>query len=110
MNLGSQKCVPCEGSAKPLVGAEINKYLELLKTPWVVIDNLKIKKEFKFSNFRKAIAFVNQVSVLAESEGHHPDIQIHYNKVVLEFSTHAINGLSINDFVMAFKIDSLKID
>lgn len=71
-------------------------------------DFKKIYREFKFNNFKEAMEFVNQVASLAESEGHHPDIYIHHwNKVRLELSTHAIGGLSENDFIMAAKIGSL---
>ena len=67
-----------------------------------------ITKEFQFKNFVEAMKFLNQVAALAEEEGHHPDIHIHYNKVSLDIWTHAIDGLSENDFILAAKIDNLK--
>lgn len=65
----------------------------------------KITKKFKFKNFKEAMAFINKVAELAESEGHHPDIFIFYNRVKFELSTHAIGGLSENDFILAAKIN-----
>ena len=88
--------------------AEVKKYLAELKTPWEVLDGKKIKREFKFKDFKEAIGFVNKVAALAESEGHHPDIHIFYNRVVLELTTHAVGGLSENDFILAAKIDQLR--
>lgn len=74
---------------------------------WILDDtSTKISKEFKFSDFIGAINFVNLVADIAEEEGHHPDIHIFYNKVRLELSTHAIGGLSENDFILAAKIDA----
>ncbi len=68
----------------------------------------KISKEFIWNNFVEAIQFVNKVADIAEAEGHHPDIHIHYNKVTIELWTHAIGGLSENDFILAAKIEALK--
>lgn len=67
-----------------------------------------IIKEFQFKNFVEAMKFVNRVADLAEEEGHHPDIHIHYNKVRFDIWTHAIDGLSENDFILATKIDALE--
>jgi 4a-hydroxytetrahydrobiopterin dehydratase len=68
-----------------------------------------IKKSFKFKDFKDAIGFVNKVAEIAEDEGHHPNISIFYNRVELELYTHAIKGLFENDFIMAVKIDEIKI-
>ena len=109
VELKNKKCVPCEGGVPPLTPGEIEKYQKELKTSWEVVENKKIKKEFVFKNFKQAMAFVNEVADLAEFEGHHPDIYIFWNKVTLELSTHAIKGLSENDFIMAAKIDSVEV-
>jgi len=75
---------------------------------WAIVENgKKIAKEFAFKNFKEAMAFINNVADLAESEGHHPDIHVFYNKVTFELWTHAIGGLSDNDFIMAAKINHL---
>jgi len=70
-------------------------------------DFIKIWREFTFEDFRGSLEFVNKVGELAESEGHHPDISIKWNKVLLELTTHAVAGLSLNDFILATKIDAL---
>ena len=85
--------------------SEIEKHLKELNG-WALEDK-KIHKLFAFKNFKEAMIFVNKVAEIAESEGHHPDISIHYNKVDIVLWTHAIGGLSLNDFIIAAKIDSL---
>ena len=106
-DLHDKKCVPCEGGILPLGENEIASYLSQLKLEWQVVSNKRIKKEFKFKNFKGGIVFVNKIAALAENEGHHPDICIFYNRVRIELWTHAINGLSENDFMMAAKIEDL---
>lgn len=106
--LTEKKCVPCEGEVQPFTGVQIKEYLSQLQTEWEVLAFRKIKKQFKFKNFKEAIAFVNKIAELAEQEGHHPDIRIFgYNNVEIELSTHAIGGLSENDFILAAKIEQL---
>ncbi len=105
--LKDKKCVPCEGDIEPLKREEFEKYLEQVKD-WQVIDDVQLLREFRFENFKDVLEFVNKVAKVAEKEGHHPDIYIHdWNKVRFTLTTHAISGLSINDFVMAVKIDLL---
>lgn len=106
MDLLTKKCVPCEGGVPPFSNEEIEKYLIEIKG-WRVVEEKKIEKSFAFKNFREAINFVNRVAALAEEENHHPDIWLSYNKVRLELRTHAIGGLSENDFILAAKIDNL---
>lgn len=108
-NLLTKKCVPCEGGTQPMSKEESQKYLsEVLGWEFFPpAGGKKIKKQFTFKNFKGAMAFVNKVADLAESEGHHPDIFISYNKVRLELWTHAIGGLSENDFIIAAKINNL---
>lgn len=106
-NLLDKKCVPCEGKMPPLTADQIEEYSsQALK--WGVLENKKIRREFPFKNFKEAMAFVNKVADLAESEGHHPDIHLYdWSKVRIDISTHAVNGLSENDFILAVKIDKL---
>jgi len=107
MSLTQKHCVPCEGGIKPFSPAQTKKYLgEVPK--WEVVGNKKIKRELKFKNFARTMKFVNKVAGLAEEEGHHPDFKINYSKVSLELSTHAIGGLSENDFILAAKIDQMQ--
>lgn len=105
IHLSEKRCVACEGGIPPLAGDAINTYLRELSTPWSVIDGKKIRRDFTHKDFKEAMAFVNRIAAIAESEGHHPDIHIFYNKVSVELWTHAIGGLSENDFIMAAKID-----
>ncbi|MDO8626554.1 MAG: 4a-hydroxytetrahydrobiopterin dehydratase [Candidatus Magasanikbacteria bacterium] len=105
MSLADKNCVPCEGGVPPLTAPEIAKLQNELKLAWTVTDNQKIRHDFKFANFRAAMEFVNKLAALAENEGHHPDLHIHYNRVIVELTTHAINGLSENDFILAKKIE-----
>jgi 4a-hydroxytetrahydrobiopterin dehydratase len=107
-DLVDRKCVPCEGGMPPLGEADENKYLEQVPQ-WRIIreDTHRIERLFKFKNFKEAMIFVNNVVDLAEEEGHHPDIEISWNKVTFTLWTHAIGGLSENDFIMAAKIDRI---
>lgn len=107
MNLTEKKCVPCEGGTKPLQNNKINEYLKILDPDWQVIDYKSIKRKFKFTDFNSSIQFVNKLAKVAEAEGHHPDITINYNKVIIELTTHSIGGLSENDFIMAAKIEQI---
>ena len=105
-NLLNKKCIPCEGGVMPLNKEEAKKYLAEL-SGWTLDEKYTvISKEYKFQDFIGAINFVNKISEIAEEEGHHPDIHIFYNKVLLELSTHSIKGLSENDFILAIKIDA----
>ncbi len=103
----SKHCVPCEGGALALTAEEVALRMKNLPG-WNAIDNKKIEKKFHFTDFKRAMAFANEVGDIAEFEGHHPDIFIHdWNKVTVSLSTHAIKGLSENDFIMAEKIDQV---
>lgn len=107
MDLSKKKCKPCEGGVPPLDENEIAEYRKNISDDWKVIENKKILKEYLFENYRQSIDFVNKVANLAEDEGHHPVMHVFFGRVVIELWTHAIDGLSENDFIMAFKIDEL---
>jgi 4a-hydroxytetrahydrobiopterin dehydratase len=107
MELLSKKCVPCEGGVPKLTSEEIARYQSMLEEPWIVVDNMKIVKEFEFSEYASTIAFVNKVAELAEEEGHHPVMHVSFSRIRIEIWTHAILGLSENDFILAAKIDTL---
>lgn len=106
VDLSSKKCQPCEGTTPPLTVEEANKLFAQI-SGWELIEGAKIKKEFKFKDFSAAMEFVNKVANIANQENHHPAILISYNKVKITNSTHAIGGLSENDFILAAKIDKL---
>lgn len=107
MDLDKQKCVPCEGGTPPMDRDKISEYKSQINQGWQVIDSATIKREFILRDFKEAIEFVRKVALIAEEQGHHPDIFIFYNRVTLELSTHTIHGLSANDFIVAAKIDKL---
>ena len=105
MNLTQKKCVPCEAGTPPLEEEKVNELLKEI-SGWT-LKNSHLFKTFKFRDFKEAMKFVNSVADIAESEGHHPDFCVHYSKVEIEIWTHAISGLSENDFILAAKIDEV---
>ena len=105
--LEEKQCTPCRLGGNPLKGEEIRERLERLEPGWTLVGQHHLQREFTFENFREALDFVNEVGELAEREDHHPDILLTYGKVVIHLWTHKINGLSINDFIMAAKINRL---
>lgn len=105
-NLLNQKCVPCEGGVDPIVRADAEALLSHHVPDWKISDTDKsISKKFEFKNFKEALDFVNKVGEIAENEGHHPDIELGWGKVKIILTTHAIGGLSQNDFILAAKIN-----
>ena len=107
MDLTKKKCKPCEGGVSVLNQNEIAELKKHIGDDWKVINNNKILKEFSFVNYLHTIDFVNKVADLAEKEGHHPVMHVYYGRIEIELWTHAIDGLSENDFIMAAKIDKL---
>jgi len=105
-DLTQKRCVPCEGGVPPLGKSEVERLLAQI--PGWSLSGKWISKEFNLKNFVQAMKFVNRVADLAESEGHHPDLHIHYNRVRFDIWTHAIDGLTENDFILAAKIEALK--
>ena len=104
--LTEQKCEACEGGVLPLNKVEAEILLKQIPGWELAADAKSISRSYEFKNFQKALAFVNKVGELAESEGHHPDIHlINYRQVSIDLTTHAIGGLSNNDFILAAKID-----
>ena len=107
MALAEKKCVPCEGGVMPLTIQEAETLMKEL-VGWKLTEGArKIEKSVTFKNFAEALAFANAVGAIAESENHHPDLQVKWGSVRVELSTHAIGGLSENDFILAAKIDKI---
>jgi 4a-hydroxytetrahydrobiopterin dehydratase len=104
IELAQKKCKPCEAGQQPLNGAQLSKLFGQLKG-WELIEEQQLRKTYRFPNFVEALEFVNRIGELAEEEGHHPDIFLTWGKVRVDLSTHKINGLSENDFIMAAKFD-----
>ncbi|MBP6912045.1 MAG: 4a-hydroxytetrahydrobiopterin dehydratase [Candidatus Pacebacteria bacterium] len=108
MSLLNKKCVPCEDkNIQPYSIEESTELLQEIPTWRLSYDGRKINKEYHFRDFVESMHFVKKVATIAENEGHHPNIFISYNNVSLEMYTHAIDGLSENDFIVAAKIDAM---
>ena len=109
-DLLNKKCVPCEGGALPFDVSDIHKYQKKVDG-WDVVKNKNLihflEKKFKFKNFLQSQNFVNRVGEVSEKENHHPDISFGWGYAKIEITTHAIEGLSENDFILAAKIDQV---
>lgn len=107
--LAEKHCVPCEGGISPLIKEEADRYLKKLAPDWALTpDSKQIHKDFKFKGFQGTMFFVNAVAWIAQQEGHHPDLEVGFNHCLVRYTTHAIGGLSENDFICAAKIDKLQ--
>ena len=104
-DLATKQCKPCEGGVPPLSSAEISVLMQQLDG-WLLFDKL-IGKTYEFKNYYQTMAFVNAVAWVSHREDHHPDMTVGYNKCRVEYTTHAVNGLSENDFICAAKVDAL---
>lgn len=105
-DLTTMRCKACEAGTPPLTTEQASAYLGQIPD-WELREGKSLRRRFRFRDFREAIAFVNRMADLAEEEGHHPDFYVSYNRVRVDLTTHAIGGLSENDFIMAAKIDRL---
>lgn len=103
--IASKHCVPCHGGVPRLRGEEIEPLLAQLEG-WRVSEEHHLSKEYAFANFAAALAFVNRVGETAEAEGHHPDIEFGWGYARLKIYTHAIDGLTESDFILAARIDA----
>ncbi|MGB9148673.1 MAG: 4a-hydroxytetrahydrobiopterin dehydratase [Burkholderiales bacterium] len=104
-NLVKKRCVPCEGGVPPLKTSEANALLKTLDG-WEIRDGM-LCKTFRFKDYYQTMAFVNASAWISNREDHHPDLQVSYNQCAVTYITHAINGLSENDFICAAKLDAL---
>ncbi|HUW51279.1 MAG TPA: 4a-hydroxytetrahydrobiopterin dehydratase [Sulfuricella sp.] len=104
-DLATKTCKPCEGGMPPLAQAEIDRLLKELDG-WEQ-GNQEIFKTYRFKNYHDTIAFVNATAWISHREDHHPDLEVGFNQCHMRYSTHAIGGLSENDFICAAKVDSL---
>ena len=109
-DLARKKCTPCEGGVPPLSADEAKELLGQVEGWMLSPDGRRIRREWSARNFMAAIDFFNKVAALAEQEGHHPDLHVEgYRNVAVEVWTHAVGGLSENDFILAAKIDQVPI-
>ncbi len=108
--LAARKCKPCEGGTAPLSAAEARSLLAQVSAAWVLTENARaIRREFSFRDFYRTMSFVNALAHIANIEDHHPDLEVGYNYGRVTFTTHAIRGLSENDFVCAAKVDLIPL-
>ena len=107
-SLATKSCIPCKGSMPKLSPQECKNYLAELNDGWKVVEDHHIEKEYRFNDFKSALAFVDKVGQVAEQEGHHPDIYLAWGKVKISLWTHKINGLSESDFILAAKCDAVE--
>ncbi len=107
-DLSAKKCKPCEGGVLPLSPAQAQLLAKQLHKDWKVAKGSKsLQRSLKFKDFYRVMSFVNALAHIANTEDHHPDLGVGYNYCHVTFSTHAIGGLSENDFICAAKLDRL---
>ena len=106
MGLANKHCVPCRGGVPPLAGAALDD-LKAQLGGWEVVREHHLEKTYTFSDFQKALVFVNRAGAIAEQEGHHPDLHLSWGKVGVEIWTHKIDGLTESDFILAAKFDQI---
>jgi 4a-hydroxytetrahydrobiopterin dehydratase len=106
--LSERKCAPCHGDMKPLTAARAATLRKTLDAAWIIsADSKSLQRAYKFKDFYRTMSFMGAVAHIANSEDHHPDVNLGYNYLNLTFTTHAIGGLSENDFICAAKLDQL---
>jgi len=108
-SLADRNCVPCRGGVPALKGAQLAEILQQLPqhAQWTVVQEHHLTRSYKFPDFKSALAFVNRVADIAEDQGHHPDILLGWGKAEITTWTHAVDGLTESDFILAAKIDEL---
>ena len=106
-DLADRECVPCRGGVPALQGAELEALQQELGGDWRVVDGHHLEREFRFGDFREALAFTNRVGELAEAVNHHPDIHLAWGRARVTVWTHKIDGLTETDFVFAAKAGAL---
>ena len=108
--LAARRCRPCEGGTPPLTPTEAAALLTEVSSEWLLMDEARaICREFRFRDFYRTMSFVNAVAHIANIEDHHPDLEVGYNRCRVTYTTHAVRGLSENDFVCAAKVDLIPL-
>ena len=105
--LSEEGCAPCQNATAPVKGVELKRLSTKLGSGWKVVKGHHLEREYKFKDFREALAFTNHVGKLAERVQHHPDIYLAWGKVKLTMWTHKVGGLTESDFVFAAKVNQL---
>lgn len=110
-DLTRKRCVPCEGGVPALAPAAAAELKVALHPDWQLsADGQWLLRELRFPGYARTVGFVNALAWIAESEGHHPDLEVSYGRVLVKWSTHAVGGLTENDFICAAKADRLVAD
>jgi 4a-hydroxytetrahydrobiopterin dehydratase len=109
VSLADKTCAPCRGGVPPLKGKELSEMHRQLPefAHWRIVDEHHLVRSYKFPDFKSALEFVNRVGALAEEQGHHPDILLGWGRVEITTWTHAVDGLTESDLILAAKIDRL---
>jgi len=108
--LAERRCKPCEGGVPPLTPVQAAQFLTQVSSAWVLTEEARaIRRDFAFRDFYRTMSFVNALAHLANIEDHHPDLEVGYNYCRVKFTTHAVKGLSENDFVCAAKVDLIPL-
>jgi 4a-hydroxytetrahydrobiopterin dehydratase len=108
--LSRKRCKPCEGGVPPLTADQVQQYLAGVPQWKLTPDGKSIRREWRVKDFATALDFFQRIGQIADAEDHHPDLHLTgYRNVAIELSTHALNGLSENDFILAAKIDQLPV-
>ena len=109
-NLSSKHCEPCEGGLPPLTKEEVTQCLTTLPSWSLNAEGTQISKHFEFKGYYKTISFVNALAWIANQQSHHPTLEVGYNYCIVRYTTHAISGLSMNDFICAAKVEAFLVD
>ena len=109
-DLAERRCVPCEGGVAPLTRVAAEEVLQRLDEGWQLsVDGSNIQREFRFIDFYRTMSFVNALAHIANIEDHHPDLELGWGYCRVRYTTHALRGLSENDFICAAKLDAIAL-
>lgn len=104
--LAAERCEACTGETPRVTGAELEELRPQLSAEWQVVDGVRLRRRLRLGDFGAAFAAATRVALIAEGEGHHPDLTVGWGRLVVELTTHAVRGLTRNDFILAAKIDA----
>lgn len=106
--LSEQRCDSCTPETPPLTAAEVEELRVQLHGDWAVVDGAHLRRRLRFRDFRSAFDMASRIAGIAEEEGHHPDLCVGWGRLEVELTTHAVHGLTRNDFIVAAKVDALQ--
>ena len=106
MSLANERCEACTGATPTVTGAALEQLRAEIDPEWKLVDATRLRRTMRLPDFASAFALATHVGLLAESEGHHPDLTVGWGRLEIELTTHAVKGLTRNDFILAAKIDA----